>query len=462
MIKLKNVCNGFVRIDAGEYGILCDPWLVDGLFDKSWYPCPPVQNKDSILEGATHCFISHIHADHYDLKTIDRMNRSVIMLIPDLYPNHLIQANLKKMGFNDVRMLKEEEPLDIGTDLWVEMISPMNKYGQEIELYKQNSSPSLVVDAGVLIGYKESKVVLLSDNTPYHPQLTGSTLERMKNCDIFAFAYNGSASDFPLCYDNLSDQEKDEISIKRETLREQANTKLIELLQPRMLIPYSADFALAGPMAKKFVEWNSGHWWTNREEAAQHYEETLNIPSIAIFEGITLIITPEKIEIESKNLVHRTPEQIAEQLYSPISPTREIYPEVEIESLIAQVEEAAQHMFDYMKRLKLSSDWLLKIDLVDLGWTPLYIDLQNNKVVSEAGKDRKLLTCRCESHYFAALIGGKTHWNNARFSFHLHWERTPNVFDRGIYDALNFFHIPRKKLSQSLPSKKESPVASIA
>ena len=47
------------------------------------------------------------------------------------------------------------------------------------------------------------------------------------------------------------------------------------------------------------------------------------------------------------------------------------------------------------------------------------------------------------ANYLAALLRGDCHWNNAMISFNLKWTRVPNVFDRGLFDALNYFHVPR-------------------
>ena len=109
---------------------------------------------------------------------------------------------------------------------------------------------SLVSDTGVILSSGGLKVVLLADNVPYCPEDAGTSLERMKHCDLLAFSYNGAASDYPLCYKNLSPEERRSIANVREDKREAVNRDFIDLIRRRALMPYSSEFALAGPHGK--------------------------------------------------------------------------------------------------------------------------------------------------------------------------------------------------------------------
>jgi L-ascorbate metabolism protein UlaG (beta-lactamase superfamily) len=66
--KVKFFANACVAIYTSEFNLLCDPWLVDGAFDGSWYHFPPLKTKPEDLNDYTHIYISHIHPDHFDSK----------------------------------------------------------------------------------------------------------------------------------------------------------------------------------------------------------------------------------------------------------------------------------------------------------------------------------------------------------------------------------------------------------
>ena len=448
-MKVENPVNGFVRLELDECVLLCDVWLSDGIFDGSWVHYPPLSHPDELLAGATHVFISHIHEDHYDVDALGRVARDAILLIPDVYPNHLMAATLRRLGFQDVRMLKPEAPSEVGPGLSVEVVGRMNAFGQELEHYDQGDLPSMVIDTGVLIRGDDVVIVLLGDNVPYCPEDAGESLERMKQCDLLGFSYNGAASDYPLCYDNLTDAAKRAIANEREDKRELANLALIERIGPKALLPYSSEFALRGPMAKQFALWCGDEWWANKTKAVERYASTTGVPAFALYEGDSLTVTPRGCESDRASSVPPPLIELAEQLYSPIPNPRErfrpVHDAAEIESLLAQ---AAPHMFDRMDRYGLKSDWRLVLELDDLKGERWCLDLKRRRwarVTSgiEPAFERPTLCCRCEGNYLAALLRGESHWNNAMISFNLHWTREPNVFDRALYDALNFFHVPR-------------------
>ena len=51
--------------------ILCDPWIVDGVFESSWFHYPPLKTKVKDLQNVDGIYVSHIHPDHYDERNFD-------------------------------------------------------------------------------------------------------------------------------------------------------------------------------------------------------------------------------------------------------------------------------------------------------------------------------------------------------------------------------------------------------
>ena len=234
-MKIQNPTNGFVRVESNDYVLVCDPWLSKGIFDGAWMPYPAIVDEGALLDGVTHSFISHIHEDHYDVATLDKLSRDVHLLVPDVYPNHLMAGTLKQMGFRQPSMLALEQSVEVAPGLSLEVVPRMNAYGQELEQYEDSDVVSLVIDTGVIVTVDGFKLVFLADNVPYQPADAGEAIEHMKGCDLLAFSYNGAASDYPLCYDNLTDEEKLSIAEEREAKRETVNRALIEMVQPKAL-----------------------------------------------------------------------------------------------------------------------------------------------------------------------------------------------------------------------------------
>ncbi len=454
-MRVLNPLNGFVRLEAGEHVLLCDAWLTEGIFDGAWVPYPPIHDPAALLTGATHCFISHIHEDHYDLKTLERLDRTVTMLVPDVYPNHLIDAKLRELGFAEVRMLRPEAPAEISRDLTIEVIPRMNAFGQELEHYEAHDLESLVIDTGVIVSSTGLKVVLLADNVPYCPEDAGSSLERMAGCDLLGFSYNGAASDYPLCYENLDNQAKRAISDEREAKREECNRALIDLVRPKALMPYSSEFALVGPMAKKFAAWCGEAWWAHKSKVVERYTASTGLPTFGLYEGDELIITRESGYEFVKQSVEPPPlAELANSLYSRVPNTRNRYPQVrDLEEVAHLVEKAASYMFQKIEQYGLATDWTLCLALEDSGWKPLYLDFRERRVSERQPEKRSTLTCFLEANYLAGLLRGECHWNNAMISYNLRWKREPNLFERSLFDALNYFHVPRTVAPAAPPAE---------
>ena len=51
--------------------ILCDPWIVPGVFEGSWFHYPPLKTKIKDLQNVDAIYVSHIHPDHYDDRNFD-------------------------------------------------------------------------------------------------------------------------------------------------------------------------------------------------------------------------------------------------------------------------------------------------------------------------------------------------------------------------------------------------------
>ncbi|MES2963929.1 MAG: hypothetical protein V4760_08565, partial [Bdellovibrionota bacterium] len=286
--------------------------------------------------------------------------------------------------------------------------------------------------------------VFLADNSPYNFQGDSDVMKRIIGCDLLAFPYNGAASDYPICYSSIANDEALAIANAREEKRWAATCKFIDVVRPKALMPYSSDFAVCGPMAKEFAKLEA-LWWADKDKVAARYGERFGTPSFAVRDGSSLEISaggssfvpPEKAPPKLKDIVDR---------YFSIEPkTRELYSRKEKAELDRVIELASQHLFASAERHKLTTDWVFNIVPRDMPNGPKYVVDFRDKTVTEgpARPDAKSLTCVLDSGYLHAILTGRSHWNNAQLSFQLEWKRVPNEFDHSLYTSLNFFHVPR-------------------
>ena len=90
--------------------ILCDPWIVDGVFEDAWYHYPPLNTKLSDIQDVDGIYVSHIHPDHYDERNFD-FPKNIPLIILNEGPNFL-KKNLINKGYNNFIEAKDNETIE--------------------------------------------------------------------------------------------------------------------------------------------------------------------------------------------------------------------------------------------------------------------------------------------------------------------------------------------------------------
>ena len=143
MVKLQNPSNACVRLEFSDCIMLTDPWFTKGIYEGALCPFPPVSDPDTVTKDITHLFISHIHEDHWDLNVIRKLDKNIEIILPAIYPNHLMKNKLIEEGFEKVIMAPLESLISISETVTLEVIPPMNGYAQEMDMYSDNAEGRL-------------------------------------------------------------------------------------------------------------------------------------------------------------------------------------------------------------------------------------------------------------------------------------------------------------------------------
>ena len=100
LVQVTSVGHAGFRIDTKAGSILCDPWVNPAYF-ASWFPFPDNSTLDwDALGDVDYLYVSHLHRDHFDPKTLrEHVNKDAVVLLPD-YPVPDLQRELEKLGFH--------------------------------------------------------------------------------------------------------------------------------------------------------------------------------------------------------------------------------------------------------------------------------------------------------------------------------------------------------------------------
>jgi len=89
-MKFKFIGNaGGIFTGSNGTRILCDPWIVDGVFEDAWYHYPPLKTKLSDIKDVDGIYVSHIHPDHYDERTFN-FPKDIPIIILNAYISFVI------------------------------------------------------------------------------------------------------------------------------------------------------------------------------------------------------------------------------------------------------------------------------------------------------------------------------------------------------------------------------------
>lgn len=80
-MKIKFYTNTGMEIISNGIRILCDPWFIPGAFDGSWFQWPPLVTRPEDLTDYTHIYITHIHPDHCDVRTLKKLKNKNVPVI---------------------------------------------------------------------------------------------------------------------------------------------------------------------------------------------------------------------------------------------------------------------------------------------------------------------------------------------------------------------------------------------
>ena len=173
--------------------ILCDPWIVDGVFEGSWFHYPPLKTKLNDIQKVDAIYVSHIHPDHFDHRNFN-FNKKMPIIILDEGPNFL-KKNLLKMGYENLIEIKNNET-KLFNEFKLTVYKPFSKHIFEESLLGNLIDSALVLDDGI------SKAININDNTP---DLNSCKMlnKKFKKIDFAMLNYN-AAGPYPSCFNNLS------------------------------------------------------------------------------------------------------------------------------------------------------------------------------------------------------------------------------------------------------------------
>ena len=300
-MKIQYVCHSCIYIDTGDAKIVTDPWFSGAAYHNQWNLFPKPVNAN-ILSDVDHVIISHGHEDHLHSKSLKLLPKTAKVFYPYLWRKG-VNKYLHGLGFKDVQEAFSFKTYKLTQDTKVTYIA--------------NN-----LDAIVIIESKGKVLVNLNDALNSHHKniirlVVGQIKKRWPKID-YLFCGLGGAGYFPntVHYEGKKDRE---IGKLREQFLAHNFCKLIKLLQPDIVLPFTPGFALLAP----------GQQWINeikfpRELLDKYYRDNFDADSKIWFvnmypgdeleENVFNKCSPYHSKLKNNSLSHLIPTEYAEEI----------------------------------------------------------------------------------------------------------------------------------------------------
>jgi len=439
-MKVTFISNACCIYEANRMRILTDPWLVDGAFEGAWFHAPALKTKPRDLIDVDALFISHIHPDHYDLKTLSAFQRDIPIFILDAYPGFL-KKSLEHLGFTKVIAIPPEKPYEFGP-FELTLFSPFAKHAHhEAEI-------GSLIDSAILVKANNRSIFNANDNALTIETAT-NIAQRFGPFTIAQLNYN-AAGPFPSCFDNLSDEEKKE---RHRSVLDRNLAHMVrvgELLHCEYIMPFAGAYVIGGKESPKNRYLGTTTW----DEAADYVRQhSPDIKALVLNEGQTFDLKTATIV----NGPYQPIDVAVQKAYIENVLSKKHYPYEEDESLAGIsaltlsnlmrpfLKQARQSLWRAQERYEHQNPWTVAIRLQD-GYFTFRMDSEESDFQSlNTELPEPYLRCQLDMRLLAQILLRKAHWNSAEIGCHINFYRQPDQYLPDIHTLMSFFTLPAER-----------------
>ncbi len=426
-------------IESDGLRILTDPWLTEGEYYGSWFHYPPFPSESIENLKYDYIYVSHIHPDHVSDQTFQVLPRQAPVLIFD-YASKFLKAKIERLGFQVIEC-SHAQAVQLTPDFSITIYAADNCNPELCGKFLgcanvENSYQKTQIDT--LAVFKDGATTILNVNDcPF--ELAQEVIKQHDLNDgtvnLLLVGYAG-AGPHPQCFDFDSRLQLEEAATaKRLKFLKQAQD-YIELVQPETYAPFAGTYLLGSRLSAM-----------NEDRGVPTVSEAVDYLSSAVSVGSQGVVLEQLDELDAKN------GGIQKSAKAPRLTYTEYMKDVSQRPLAYDSDDWDDAALGDL--VELANDrFSLKAQEIGLtSQTRLIVQSDRRAFLFQAGGKPKevpvnhdlsapFLRLTVDHNLLHRLLRGPrfAHWNNAEIGSHIHWDRQPDVFDRGLQHCLYFLH----------------------
>lgn len=442
-MKITYYTAAVVKIETNGLKILCDPWLYPGAFYGSWYHYPPFDFDEKEITDVDYIYISHTHEDHLCKKSLDIFDKKIPILI-NKFKSPFVKRIIESIGFENVIEITHGEKLCLNEKVHFRVFSCE-------ETCPSQEGKQTAIDTYCVVNDEEYTFVNTNDNFIENIEDQIKQIKKeYKKIDFLANVYT-SASCYPQTTVSLTQKElKNEIKKVSKWCYDKSAT-MIRTLRPRYYMPFAGSYILAG----KLSSLNENRVNSTPFDAKKYFEE--NYPYMLKDSKCVVLNSGEffdlATETASKDYVHFDEDEknrYIKEVLSKVSFDYELEPFVDSKELENSIRDLLPFCYKRMERnrdrLGYKSDTQVFIKFDEEKYIFVSMSGEGCRVVFENEfikiRSEPFIIMEMDSRLLTKILNGPSfaHWDNADTGSHIIYRKFPNIFEKGIYHTICYFH----------------------
>lgn len=434
-MQLTFIANACSIVEKDGFSLLTDPWLIDGVFDGAWFHYPPLKTIPQDLQSMDALYISHLHPDHYDEKTLKYFRKDIPIICLKHGQNYL-QRMLRQFGFTHIIDVEDGKSVTLGP-FTLTLYAPFAKH------VFFDSFVGNLLDSAICIETAEHTLLNTNDNTPTI-ESCARLLQNHKTFTCVQLNYN-AAGPYPSCFNNLSDQQK---VLEHNNIIQRNLAHMVAVgnaLHTRYIMPFAGAYVIGGS------QWKKNHFLgtTTSDRAGEYIRKHSDKEPLLLREGNTF-------DFDTNAITHGTYQPLdihardsyIEQILSQQPYEYENDPEIEGSSVFWEeaLPESRKNLWEFQKRFHAFFPTNFYLELPDRLFHFAFDKPEVQFTSLDIEKKAPFLLAKMDLRLLKRILLTKSHWNNAEIGCHIDFIRSPNIYIPDMHTLLSFFHLPKKNL----------------
>ena len=444
-MEISHYCNSFISFKEGKSHLVCDPWI--GEAEQTATVSFPIHEKGiKFLNNLKPDFIyiSHLHCDHLDPKTLKGFNNKNIKILIKKFKIPILKKQIERLGFKNIFECESWKKYKLNSDISFAIIPQMasNKRGIEEQI-------NFDLDTSIVIQSNKTKDVFYNgvDNpltTKNYKTLKKYINKKFNKKIAITVLQDGAPGEYPPFFLNINREKA-----KKKLINESLNIlkKNINILKPEVYFSSLPGAIISG----KFSSLNKFAAKPTTQDVTDCLKK-LKTKVINIDGGGSAIKNKNsdwKIK-KSSNYFDRN------KIIKKYSLKKYFYELDKSKINSSQIDDMfSKSCSTYLKKLKafpINTSWNLefmvykniflnKNDQINFKASKFVKKYSIDYNKSKSKKNFSKLICHIDQKLFYGLLSKKySNWNQPLSSLVL-FERKPNKFDPNLLFSLNYLSV---------------------